>query len=217
MVLTVNIVARELGDRYNMPEVKRMVAEDPSMLEGFSPEEEREMLAELLTKRKRKSCGARATNRAANRAGMIGFAMFSQGHVHDTTVPVTIQSWGALEFFREVLKKDPADVSKLFELWALNREQALTKGDTLLAMQKECTEMIKSGLRQIAKMTKIAMNYENYISAIVEGKGFGLLGWPEEVAFKRMSKQSAIGPLRTLRDALKCGTCRWKVLSTGEK
>jgi hypothetical protein len=36
--------------------------------------------------------------------------------------PVTIQSWGALDFFREILKKDPADVSALFELWAVNQE-----------------------------------------------------------------------------------------------
>jgi hypothetical protein len=54
---------------------------------------------------------------------MIGFAMFTRGHIHDTSVPVTIQSWGALDFFREVLKKDPADISTLFELWAVNRER----------------------------------------------------------------------------------------------
>ena len=54
---------------------------------------------------------------------MVGFAMFSRGHVHDKTLPVTIESWGAMEFFREVLKKDPADVSTLFELWAVSRER----------------------------------------------------------------------------------------------
>lgn len=56
---------------------------------------------------------------------MIGFAMFTRGHVHDTTVPVTIQSWGALDFFREVLKKDPTDVAALFELWAVSRERGM--------------------------------------------------------------------------------------------
>jgi hypothetical protein len=54
---------------------------------------------------------------------MIGFAMFTRGHIHDTSVPVTIQLWGALDFFRELLKKDPADISTLFELWAVNRER----------------------------------------------------------------------------------------------
>jgi hypothetical protein len=54
---------------------------------------------------------------------MIGFAMFSRGHIRDKTIPVTIQSWGALEFIREVLKRDPADVAALFELWAVSRER----------------------------------------------------------------------------------------------
>ena len=49
--------------------------------------------------------------------------MFARGHLHDKTLPATIESWGALEFFREVLKRDPADVSSLFELWAVNREK----------------------------------------------------------------------------------------------
>jgi hypothetical protein len=53
---------------------------------------------------------------------MIGFAMFSRGHVYDKSLPVTIQSWGALDFFLEVLKRDPTDVSSLFELWAVTRE-----------------------------------------------------------------------------------------------
>jgi hypothetical protein len=61
------------------------------------------------------------------------------------------------------------------------------------------------------------MNYNNYIKAIVEGKNFGLLGWLRDIDFKRMSKQSAIGPLRTLCDALKAGTCRWAVLSASQK
>jgi hypothetical protein len=59
----------------------------------------------------------------AERTGMMGFAMFTRGHIHDTTVPVTIQSWGALDFFREILKRDPADVAVLLELWGVSRER----------------------------------------------------------------------------------------------
>ncbi|KAJ7121069.1 hypothetical protein C8R44DRAFT_877378 [Mycena epipterygia] len=156
---------RGLGEWYKIPEVKRMVADDPSMLEGFTPEEEEDMVAEVLAKRKRKYHGKRANNLAvgadakrtverlmleitglAECAGMIGFAMFTRGHIHNTTVPVTIESWGALDFFREVLKKDPADVSALFELWAVSRERGDTGNDRLVGMQQECTAMIKSGL-----------------------------------------------------------------------
>jgi hypothetical protein len=48
-----------------MPEVKRMVAKDPSMLEGFSREEKKEMIADVLAKRDAKRRGTRANNLAA--------------------------------------------------------------------------------------------------------------------------------------------------------
>ncbi|KAJ7840327.1 hypothetical protein B0H14DRAFT_3458243 [Mycena olivaceomarginata] len=227
---------RGLGERYTMPQVKRMVREDPSMLEGFTEEDVAEMVEETLANRAVKTRGTRANNLAASadarrtlerlmveitalaeRAGMIGFAMFSRGHIHDKTIPVTIQSWGALEFIREVLKRDPADVAALFELWAVSRERGETGAETLAAIQKECTAIIKSGLQTILGRTKVAMNYDNYIKSLVLGKNIGLVNWPHGVDFKRMSLQSAIGPLRILYDTLKCGTTRWKVLTAGEK
>jgi hypothetical protein len=61
------------------------------------------------------------------------------------------------------------------------------------------------------------MNYENYISSMVEGKNVRLVGWPQGVAFKHMSLQSALPPLKILWDALKAGTCRWKVLTPTER
>ncbi|KAJ6538378.1 hypothetical protein DFH09DRAFT_1323900 [Mycena vulgaris] len=225
---------RELGEQLLMKDVKCMPY--PSMLDGFTAEEEAEMVAELEEKRKTKFRGTRANNLAAGadakrtvermmveitglaeRAGMIRFAMFTRGHIHDRTIPVTIQSWGALEFFREILKKDPADVAALFELWAVSRERGDTGADTLLGMQQDCTKMITDGLRAVLAKTKVKMNFENYIKVLVEGKNVGLIGWPEGVDFKHMSLQSKIGPLRILRDALRCGTVRWKVLSAGEK
>ncbi|KAJ7712602.1 hypothetical protein B0H14DRAFT_3523839 [Mycena olivaceomarginata] len=222
----------DVGHRYLMTDIKRMVKEDPSMLDGFTKEEEEEMVAGIHEKRETKHRGARANNLAASadakrmvehlmeeitglaeRSAMIGFAMFTRGHVHDSSIPVTIESWGALSFFREVLKRDPADVSGLFELWGVTRVRGNMGAETLLSMQKECTKMIKTSLCG----TKIAMNSENYVKAIVEALNVGLLGWPKGVDFKRMSKQSAIGPLRTLRNALKAGTCRWAILTASQK
>jgi hypothetical protein len=57
---------RGLGERYKIPEVKCMVVADASMLDGFTPEEEEEMMADLVAKRKRKYHGKRANNLAAS-------------------------------------------------------------------------------------------------------------------------------------------------------
>ncbi|KAF8162029.1 hypothetical protein K438DRAFT_1449258, partial [Mycena galopus ATCC 62051] len=123
----------------------------------------------------------------------------------------------AMEFFREVLKRDPAGVSHLFELWAVSHKRGKAKKNKLLAMQQECTSIITMALQTILGVTKCAMNYESYIAKLVQGKGVGLVNWPEGVDFKRMSLQSAIGPLEKLLDSLKCGTTRWKNLTAAEK
>lgn len=59
------VLDRELGDRYKIPDVKRMVAEDPTLLDGFTQEEEEDMVAEMVEKRKRTHRGTRANNLAA--------------------------------------------------------------------------------------------------------------------------------------------------------
>ncbi|KAJ6543239.1 hypothetical protein DFH09DRAFT_1322237 [Mycena vulgaris] len=227
---------REEGSRLTTPEVKAIVKDDPSLLEGYTAEEEAQMLADLEAKRERKHCGTRTNNISANadikrtvtrlvdelngmalHANMVGFAMFSRGHLHDTSTPTTISTGGALDFFRDILKKEPADVSALFELWAVSWEKGAKAGNTLRGMQKECTDMILTGLMAVTRRTKIAMNYENYISSMVEGKNVGLVGWPQGVTFKRMSLQSALPPLQILHAVLKAGTCRWKVLTPTER
>ncbi|KAJ7773543.1 hypothetical protein B0H14DRAFT_3589089 [Mycena olivaceomarginata] len=225
----------EEGSRLTIPEVKVIVRDDPSLLEGYTTEEEAQMLADLEAKCDRKCRGTRANNISTNadikctmarlveelngiaqRVNMVGFAMFSRGHLHDTSTPTTISTGGALYFFRDILKKEPADVSALFELWAVNREKGTKGGNTLRVMQKECTDMILTGLMAVTRRTKIAMNYD-YSSSMVEGKNVGLVGWPQGIAFKRMSLQSAFPPLKILRDALRAGTCRWKVLTPTER
>ncbi|KAJ6493860.1 hypothetical protein DFH09DRAFT_1337849 [Mycena vulgaris] len=129
---------QELGARYTLAEVKCMVVANPTMLDGFTREEEAEMVEEVEVKRKTKFHGTRANNLAAGadakrtvehmmteiislaeHTGIIGFAIFTRSHIHDKTIAVTIQLWGALDFFCEILKKDPVDVAALFKLWAV--------------------------------------------------------------------------------------------------
>ncbi|KAJ7721984.1 hypothetical protein B0H14DRAFT_3520468 [Mycena olivaceomarginata] len=139
------------GSRLTIPEVKAIVKDDLSLLEGYTTEEEVQMLADLEAKAQPQV--PRDLNGMAQRANMVGFAMFSRGHLHDTSTPTTISTKG---------------------------------GNTLRAMQKECTDMILTGLMAVTRRTKIAMNYENYISSMVEGKNVGLVGWPQGVAFKTL-------------------------------
>ncbi|KAJ7721084.1 hypothetical protein B0H14DRAFT_2642515 [Mycena olivaceomarginata] len=217
---------REEGSRLTIPEVKVIVRDDPSLLEGYTTEEEAQMLADLEAKRDRKCRGRVPTTSPRMRISSAPWPAWWRSartwsasrcsrEATFTTRPPPPPSVPGVRwiFFRDILKKEPADVSALFELWAVNREKGTTGGNTLRAMQKECTRHDTHW----AQRTKIAMNYENYISSMVEGKNVGLVGWPQGVAFKRMSLQSALPPLKILRDALKAGTCRWKVLTPTER
>jgi hypothetical protein len=56
---------------------------------------------------------------------MYGFAIFSKGHIQDLAQPYLMQSAGALDFFREVLKLDPLDVLAMFEQWCCAREKGI--------------------------------------------------------------------------------------------
>ncbi|KAJ7667387.1 hypothetical protein B0H14DRAFT_3539121 [Mycena olivaceomarginata] len=186
--------------------VKAMVADNPSMLEGFSREEEKEMIKDTLEKRKAKARGTHANHlsAAADAKCMMdpsdgrGFAMFTRSHSHDKTLPGTIQSWGALDFFQEVLKRDPADVAHLFELWAVSHEQGKTAKNKLLGMQQECTSIITTGPPDNLKCHEVRDELQ-------------------ELHLERMLLQSAVGPLQTLLNSLKCGTTWWKVLTSAEK
>lgn len=58
-------VARELGERYTLVDVKAMVRDDKSLLDNFSAKEEADMIKEIVTKRGLKRHGVRANNVAA--------------------------------------------------------------------------------------------------------------------------------------------------------
>jgi hypothetical protein len=61
-----HVVDHEEGIRLTIPEIKVIVKDDPSLLEGYTMEEEVQMLADLEAKRNRKCRGTRANNISVN-------------------------------------------------------------------------------------------------------------------------------------------------------
>jgi hypothetical protein len=61
-----HLVDREDENRLTMPEVKVLVKDEPSLLEGYTTEEEAQMLADVAAKREHKHRGTRSNNVAAN-------------------------------------------------------------------------------------------------------------------------------------------------------
>ncbi|KAJ7701310.1 hypothetical protein B0H14DRAFT_3650286 [Mycena olivaceomarginata] len=228
---TVALVMEELnedlvrGRKYPARVVRRMLKEDPSLGEKFTEQEIEERRMELEQKKLLRSMGVRASTKAAaldskwvmenlarERTWSV-FAMFARGDLHDQGIPTSIESRGALKFFRDVFQKSPEDVLALFEMWAVTKNKEGEGVTTLAELQKACGDMIRSGLQLITGKANIAMNFQNYIKTLVLGRGVGLLVWPDGVDFKRMGKQSSLAPLRILYDHLKDGRTKWVKLS----
>ncbi|KAF8166433.1 hypothetical protein K438DRAFT_1984242 [Mycena galopus ATCC 62051] len=188
-----------------------------------------QLFSDLEAHRERKATSAHASNKAASadathtlkrifeeaenlqeRTGMYCVAFFTKGHVHDTAVPFIMETGGALNFFRESLKLDPIDVQVRFEQWCCARAKGFLGNESFAAMRKAITLMIKNGLIFASKRAKCAMNYERYIQVIVLGYGCIIVGWPKSVDFTSPTNISSSADMRTLYEAWKDGTCKWK-------
>jgi hypothetical protein len=62
----------------------------------------------------------------------------------------------------------------------------------------------------------IAMNYNNYDTAIIETYAVKLVGWPPGISFISPSNIGTVGEIRRLHEALKARTCYWTTLTPAE-
>ncbi|KAJ7692513.1 hypothetical protein B0H14DRAFT_2651654 [Mycena olivaceomarginata] len=235
---TVALVMEELnedlpaGSKDRATVVCQMMKDDPSLGEIYTAGEIEDKRSELEWKKLLRSVSVRTSSKAAalnakwvlenltreitnlaERANMVGFAMFVRGDLHDQGIPTSIESRGTLNFFCDVFHKSPDDVMALLEMWAVTKNKEGEVATSLAELQKDCGAMILSGLRMITGQGEHCHELRNYIKVLVQGRGVGLLVWPKEVEFKRMGKQSSLGPLRTLYDHLKDGRTKWVKLS----
>ncbi|KAJ7809446.1 hypothetical protein B0H13DRAFT_1668142, partial [Mycena leptocephala] len=227
--------ARSAGKKLGLEKARRCVLESPEF-QNLTKEEEEALKAELLGDREHTKKGTRATNNAAaadarftigmiaeeidslaQRTGMVGFAMFSRGHIHDKTVPTECQSLGGLEFFQEIMGEPARDVAEKFELWCIAREKGLTAVDTLQSMRKQVNKFIHNGLLGATGSQKIAMNWVQYWKSIVLKKGVILKGWPLDGEVKNPATIHDVDSMTKLRDALQSGECFWHKMSGRER
>ncbi|KAJ7174439.1 hypothetical protein C8R46DRAFT_1214645 [Mycena filopes] len=227
--------AKRMGKAMGWAEAKKAALNDPAF-QNLSKLEEWALRAGLLADREKASTGTRATNNAARadanftiamlaeeivalaeRTGMLGFAVFSRGHIHDKTMPTQIQSMGALDFCIEVLGISAQDLALKFELWCIARDKGLTGTDDLLSMRKVVNAAILTGLMAVLGKKKAKMNYRQYTKKIVIGKGVILKGWPLDGGVVNPTTISDVESMRSVRDALKSGVCYWHRMSTEER
>ncbi|KAJ7028592.1 hypothetical protein C8F04DRAFT_1290550 [Mycena alexandri] len=184
----------EVGRPIKLKEARRRVRLDPEW-EDMDEEAEQALRDELMQHHELKKHGARATPTAcmvderfttesiaqemtalAERTGMIGFGFFTRTHIHDKTVPIEIESWGALEFFPQVLRMDPRDIGAKFELWAIARDQ----GKSVSSSGKEVVQYHEEGIKAKGRKS-FCLNWKQYWTVMVMKHRLILRGWPLHV------------------------------------
>ncbi|KAF8798805.1 hypothetical protein BYT27DRAFT_7343194 [Phlegmacium glaucopus] len=223
---------RALGDRVKLPELRMMVKDDPTY-QNLSKEEEEELRNEVLAIREQKKLGARPSNRSAaqdyrcqvdsinkditalsERTGAAAICFFTRSHLEDTYEPNWVCTLNAMNFAQDSLGHNMWEITRLFEQWACSKGK-VHNPDTLSAMKQECSATINGGLKTAVKSQQAIMNYINYDVQVVQRLKVKLMGWTFHM-FVSPQDINAVDDLRTLRDALRCGSCFWMRMSNPE-
>ncbi|KAJ7468533.1 hypothetical protein FB451DRAFT_1400909 [Mycena latifolia] len=130
----------------------------------------------------------------AEHTGMVGFAMFTHGHVQDTSVPTEVESWGSLQFFHDVLHLEPRDLSAQYELWGV-----------------ACEKVDKTSKKNIS------INRVQYRKVMVLKHSVILRGWPLKGDPVNPNNIHDLDSMVKVCDTMKSGKCFWHKLTDREK
>ncbi|KAK0447959.1 hypothetical protein EV421DRAFT_1900615 [Armillaria borealis] len=221
------------GDRLRLKEVKCTIADDEDY-QNLSKEWKKELIDGLEGCRRQKQlsihgtchgvaldaqgCTGRVQREMAGcayRTGVVGFSIFSRGHLDDQAIPECIDVDGALDFFPEALNMNVCNIIRLFDKYITMRSLIKRPREDRDAMRKEASKAISDGLECITRY-KVRMNYDSFDTAIKAQHHIQIVGWPEGVDFKSPSDIGPTEDLCVLRDVLRSSACHWARMSKKE-
>ncbi|KAI6018737.1 hypothetical protein BKA83DRAFT_4027151, partial [Pisolithus microcarpus] len=210
----------------SLQQIRDLAKVDPKYQE-MTQDEKDELLRALTEYRALKNASIRATNSAAARdvqstlehvfkildglalwTGLYVCLFATRGHVYDSSQPFWYGTDNVMDFWEDVMNVEPDELVRKLEQWACVQGKSKCR--------RLCARILNSGLRVVAKK-KIQINFINFEVAIKEKYGIDLRGWPEGVPFQSPRAITSAEHLRTLRDALKAGTCHWAYMSRQQR
>ncbi|KIJ59174.1 hypothetical protein HYDPIDRAFT_33466 [Hydnomerulius pinastri MD-312] len=197
------------GEKHTPVEIRQMVKDDAGM-QDLSEEAQEIYIHALEEHRALKNMGVRANNTAAAK------------DVQNTLdVVLRLATWfgtdNVMDFWEDIMKWEPDAIARKLEQWACSFGQNMEEQNSLENMQKTCARLINSGLGAMTKKQNIRMNFVNFDVTIKSKLGIDLMGWPADAKFQSPFNMTNIEHVRSLRDALKSGTCRWVHMSPQER
>ncbi|KAG1752816.1 hypothetical protein EDB19DRAFT_1627578 [Suillus lakei] len=223
-----------VGLRYKIVELRKMIMNDPEM-NNLTKNEKAGYIAALREHRDQKVSHVRGNNMAATRdvllttekivkelddlhirTGTYATLFVVRGHINDTIQSTMHGTDNSDDFWEDVYDLPMADFLRQYEQWACTQNQNLIERDSLEAVRKQVRKLIVRGLVAMTRKKDIAMNYNNYNTAIIETYAVQLVGWPPGINFISPSNIGTVGEIRRIHDALKARTCYWTTLTPAE-
>ncbi|KIM59132.1 hypothetical protein SCLCIDRAFT_27562 [Scleroderma citrinum Foug A] len=187
--------AQPPGSKYSLMQHHQMVAKDPA-LQNLNNEAKMHLKDELQQHQSEKGMGVCATNATATQdvhatvdhiirdldglamqMGIYATLFVTRGHSYNMHSAMWYGTDNAMDFWEDVLKLEPDQVAKQFELWGY-----ITQQDSLENMQRECLHLIETNFCQLVG-NQTQLNYNNFNSAIKLKHGIDKKGWPETIPF----------------------------------
>ncbi|KAJ7752160.1 hypothetical protein B0H16DRAFT_1723929 [Mycena metata] len=223
------------GRTTTLTELKQSLKEDLESgefdMESIDEKEKDRLLQQALNHRMNKRCGIRGTTKASQtdvtqsvmgvadtfddlnfRTGTRAFAVFSRGNAGNPTKPHIVDSGDSMSFLMEVYGISPIDFLRSFEGYCVTRDDGIHEKDDVDSVRKSVSKLLTNGLRRVKNSTTLTMECVNYETAIREGKGVELAGWPADVPLTRpatWNKETG----RRIRDMLHSGGIHWVTMT----
>ncbi|KAI5999209.1 hypothetical protein EDD15DRAFT_2193883 [Pisolithus albus] len=215
----VNEAGRVRGEKLTLQQIRDLAKADPKY-QDMTQDEKDELLRALTEYRALKNTSVRATNSAAARDAQSTlehvFKILDGLALRTGIYPFWYGTDNVMDFWEDVMDLEPDEIVRKLEQWACVHGKNMEERNSVEGMQRMCACILNSGLRVVAKK-KIRINFVNFEVAIKEKHGIDLLGWPEGVPFQSPHAIMNAEHLRSLRDALKAGTCRWAYMSRQQR
>ncbi|KAG1819863.1 uncharacterized protein BJ212DRAFT_1267596 [Suillus subaureus] len=210
-----------VGSQYTLVELRKMVANDPQM-KKLTRDEKAGYIAALTEHCKQNVTNVQGNNMAAARdvllttervvkelddlcvrTGTYVTMFVVHGHINDTIQSSMHGTDNSNDFWEDIYDIPMADYLRQYEQWACTQNQS-----ELL--------MFSHSFFAVTGKKNIAMNYNNYQTAVVETCAIQLIGWPGSIKFINPSNIGTIGDIHKLHDVLKDKTCYWTALTPTE-
>ncbi|KAJ7701137.1 hypothetical protein B0H17DRAFT_199572 [Mycena rosella] len=192
-------------------------------------------MAQVIAYRAMKKRGIRATNKAAamdaqqtatkigellldlfERMGVRGFAVMSRGHPDDAALPHAVDSDRVMSsFFVQQYKLSSLDVLRTFESHSCAMDDGGKEKNDIATMRKQVIDWQRDAFRKVCKDKSANISYEHYDHKIRELRGCEIVGWPEQVTWRRPSMMD-VQDIRTILNGLKNGAIFWRRMKTAD-